>query len=65
MMFYLSKIVWGVFQPSSLLIVFFAAGSALRVVWKGEGGGAPVRNRGRSLCRFRLFAPGKLGAGAP
>ncbi len=29
MMFYLSKIVWGLFQPSSLIIVLFAAGAVL------------------------------------
>ncbi len=45
MMFYLSKIVWGLFQPSSLLIVLFAAGAVL--AWSG-----------RPRPGMRLFAAG-------
>jgi uncharacterized SAM-binding protein YcdF (DUF218 family) len=29
MIFYLSKIVWGIFQPSSIILIFFAAGGFL------------------------------------
>jgi uncharacterized SAM-binding protein YcdF (DUF218 family) len=47
MMFYLSKIVWGLFQPSSLLIVLFAAGAVL--AWSG-----------RTRTGMRLFAAGAI-----
>ena len=45
MMFYLSKIVWGLFQPSSLLIILFAVGAVM--AWAG-----------RARAAMRLFASG-------
>ena len=45
MMFYLSKIVWGLFQPSSLLIILFAVGAVM--AWAG-----------RTRAAMRLFASG-------
>jgi uncharacterized SAM-binding protein YcdF (DUF218 family) len=45
MMFYLSKIVWGLFQPSSLLIILFAGGAVM--AWAG-----------RTRAAIRLFASG-------
>jgi len=45
MMFYLSKIVWGLFQPSSLLIILFAGGAVM--AWAG-----------RTRAAMRLFASG-------
>jgi uncharacterized SAM-binding protein YcdF (DUF218 family) len=47
MMFYLSKIVWGLFQPSSLLLLLFAAGAVL--AWSG-----------RAKAGVRLFAAGAI-----
>ena len=47
MMFYLSKTVWALFQPSSLLILLFAAGAVL--VWSG-----------RMKQGVRLFAAGAV-----
>jgi uncharacterized SAM-binding protein YcdF (DUF218 family) len=45
MMFYLSKIVWGLFQPSSLLVILFAGGALM--AWAG-----------RTRAALRLFAGG-------
>lgn len=45
MMFYLSKIVWALLQPSSLIVILFAAGTVL--AWAGRTGAA-----------LRLFATG-------
>lgn len=47
MMFYLSKILWGLFQPSSLLILFFAAGVLFAL-------------SGRARAAVRLFAAGTV-----
>jgi uncharacterized SAM-binding protein YcdF (DUF218 family) len=47
MMFYLSKILWGLFQPSSLLILFFVAGVLFALC-------------GRTRAAVRLFAAGTV-----
>ncbi len=46
-MFYLSKIVWGLFQPSSLVLILFAAGAGLKIL-------------GRSKRATRFFVAGAL-----
>ena len=65
MMFYLSKIVWGLFQPSSLLVVFFAAGVLFSLSGRRRAAARLFASGAVLYRRFRLFAPGKLGAGAP
>src|SRR5215469_7047919 len=44
-MFYLSKILWGAFQPSSLILLFFAAGGMFAAA-------------GRVRAAIRLFVTG-------
>jgi uncharacterized SAM-binding protein YcdF (DUF218 family) len=46
-MFYLSKIVWGIFQPSSIIPIFFAAGACFAAA-------------GRVRAAIRLFLSGAL-----
>ncbi len=46
-MFYLSKILWGLFQPSSLLVVLFAGGAGFAVL-------------GRARPALKLFASGAV-----
>jgi uncharacterized SAM-binding protein YcdF (DUF218 family) len=47
MMFYLSKIAWGIFQPSSAVLIFFAAGGFFTAA-------------GRTRAAIRLFVSGAI-----
>jgi uncharacterized SAM-binding protein YcdF (DUF218 family) len=47
MMFYLSKILWGIFQPSSAVLIFFAAGGFFAAA-------------GRTRSATRLFVTGAI-----